>query len=176
MTSTTITTRRTLFTELFTEALQQQHCIIALHCNFNNIEAALQQHCNATTSTTTTTITTRRSVFTEALQQQHCRIALHCYCNNIEAVQAALQQHCDATPTTTTTTSTTDAREMIMHFGMIIKLWLQVLSYNLKRLFNVFWHIFVTKRKKSCSHSAIIILLSYHVTVDLLAWINWFTI
>src|SRR3989442_10610120 len=96
--------------------------MIALHCNFNNIETALQQHCNATTTTTTTTITTRRSVFTEALQQQHCRIALHCYCNNIEAVQAVLQQHCDATPTTTTTTSTTDAREMIMHFGMIIKL------------------------------------------------------
>src|SRR3989442_2252404 len=105
MTPATTNTRRRLFTELFTEALQQ-HCIIALHCNANNIEAALQQHCNATT-TTTTTITTRRSVFTEALQQQHCYIALHCYCNNIEA---ALQQHCDATPTTTTTTSITISR------------------------------------------------------------------
>src|SRR2546425_849974 len=73
MTPATSNTRR----RLFTEALQQQHCIIALHCNANNIEAALQQHCNATTTTTTTT-TTRRSVFTEALQQQHCYIALHC--------------------------------------------------------------------------------------------------
>src|SRR3989442_1756097 len=106
MTTATTTTRRRLFTELFKEALQQQHCIIALHCNANNIEAALQQNCNATTTTTTTT-TTRRSIFTEALQQQHCHIALHCYCNNIEA---ALQQHCDATPTTTTTTSTTISR------------------------------------------------------------------
>src|SRR3989441_539452 len=36
MTPATTNTRRRLFTELFTEALQQQHCIIALHCNHHH--------------------------------------------------------------------------------------------------------------------------------------------